>query len=77
MAKKGIAKKIRKGILRILTAIGGYLKGSWVELRLVRWPNRRSTWSMTVAVIAFTGAFITLIILLDIGFKELFKLIIR
>jgi len=62
--------------MKILTGIGGYFKGSWIELKQVRWPNRKSTWSLTFAVILFSAFFILLIILLDTGFTELFKLII-
>lgn len=74
-----IAKPIkeRKGLLKVLSKIGKYFKGAWVELKQVRWPDRKATWSLTGAVILFTGVFITLIVLLDAGFKELFKLIIK
>ena len=57
-------------------AIGGYFKGAWYELRQVRWPNRRATWSLTVAVILFTAGFAVLILLLDALFKYLFELMI-
>lgn len=53
-----------------------YLKGSWYELRQVRWPDRRATWSMTAALLAFTLFFVIVILLLDAGFSELFKLIL-
>ncbi|HRC28156.1 MAG TPA: preprotein translocase subunit SecE [Candidatus Saccharimonas sp.] len=53
-----------------------YVKGAWYELRQVRWPDRRSTWGMTGALIAFTVFFLVVIILLDAGFQQLFKLII-
>lgn len=53
-----------------------YLKGSWVELQQVRWPDRRSTWKMTGALLAFTLFFVVIILLLDYGFAELFKLIL-
>lgn len=69
--------KEKKGIFKVLSKIGGYFKGSWFELKQVRWPDRKSTWSLTGAVILFTGLFITLIVLLDAGFKELFNLIIK
>ncbi len=52
-----------------------YIKGSWYELRQVRWPDRRATWSMTGALLAFTLFFGVVILLLDAGFSELFKLI--
>jgi preprotein translocase subunit SecE len=69
--------KDKKGVFKVLSKIGGYFKGSWIELKQVRWPDRKSTWSLTAAVILFTAFFITLIVLLDYGFKELFKLIIK
>jgi preprotein translocase SecE subunit len=52
-----------------------YFKGAWTELRLVRWPDRKSTWSMTGALLAFTIFFIVVILILDYGFSQLFKLI--
>lgn len=56
-----------------LVAIGDYFVGAWNELRQVRWPNRRTTWALTVAVLAFTAFFIVVIILLDYGFQWLFQ----
>jgi len=58
-------------------AIGRYFKGSWQELRQVRWPNRRATWGMTAAVILFTAMFVALIVSLDAIFSQLFNLIIK
>lgn len=58
------------------TRIGRYIKGSWYELRQVRWPDRRATWGMTGALIAFTAFFVVVILLLDAAFAYLFKLII-
>ena len=59
-----------------LKAIGGYFSGSYQELRQVKWPNRRAAWSLTFAVIAFTLAFVVLILGLDYGFEQLFKKVI-
>ena len=59
-----------------ITATTGYFKGAWYELRQVRWPNRRATWSLTAAVIGFTAAFVILILLLDALFKYLFQLLL-
>jgi preprotein translocase SecE subunit len=53
-----------------------YFVGAWYELRQVRWPNRRATWGMTMAVLAFTAFFIVLILLLDALFKYVFQLIL-
>lgn len=52
-----------------------YIKGSWSELRQVRWPDRKATWGMTGALITFTVFFILVIVVLDYAFSELFKLI--
>jgi len=70
-------KKPRNKLVAPIFAIGRYLKGSWTELRQVRWPNRRTTWGMTAAVIFFTGFFVALIVSLDWVFNSLFKLIIK
>ena len=75
MAKK--EKKLSNIILSPIFAIGRYFKGSWVELKQVRWPNRRSTWGMTAAVLLFTGMFLVLIVSLDAIFNWLFNLIIK
>ncbi len=64
-------------IIRAIKAIGAYFKGAWVELRAVRWPNRRATWGLTGAVLAFTAFFVVVILLLDALFKELFSLILK
>ncbi|NCQ53841.1 preprotein translocase subunit SecE [Candidatus Saccharibacteria bacterium CG_4_9_14_0_2_um_filter_41_9] len=61
----------------MLSLIGGYFKGSWVELRQVRWPDRKATWSLTFAVLLFTIFFVVMIVLLDAGFKYLFDLILK
>lgn len=70
-------KKPKKGILKLLAAIGGYFKGAWIELKQVRWPNRSATWSLTLAVILFSAFFLALIVFLDAGFKYLFELILK
>lgn len=57
-------------------AFVGYFKGSWYELRQVRWPDRRATWGMTGALLAFTAFFVAVILLLDAGFEKLFNIIL-
>lgn len=59
-----------------LTALLRYIRGSWYELRQVRWPDRQSTWSMTGALITFTVFFLLFVMLIDAIFKYLFKLIL-
>lgn len=55
-----------------IVAFGGYFKGAWDELRQVRWPNRRTTWGLTLAVIIFTVFFVVLIVVLDYAFQWIF-----
>ncbi|CAN5423448.1 hypothetical protein BH10PAT4_BH10PAT4_0710 [soil metagenome] len=62
--------------LKPFVMFGGYFKGAWFELRQVRWPNRKATWSLTGAVLLFTGFFVLIILLLDVLFKYLFELIL-
>lgn len=60
----------------VFARMGGYFKGAWQELRQVRWPNRKATWALTVAVIIFSLFFMALIVLLDMFFKWIFEIII-
>jgi len=69
-------KKAPKVMMPLL-ALARYFKGSWYELRQVRWPNRSATWSLTGAVLLFTAFFIVLILLLDVLFKYVFELILK
>lgn len=69
----GMLEKTSKNPLR---ALGQYFKGAWQELREVRWPTRRATWGMTLAVIVFTAVIATIILLLDALFKYLFELML-
>jgi preprotein translocase SecE subunit len=54
-------------------AVGGYFKGAWIELRQVRWPDRKATWGLTLAVILFSLFFSLVILGLDWVFSYLFK----
>lgn len=65
-------EKRKNFLLRFL----GYFKGAWFELRQVRWPNRRATIGMTTALLLFTVIFAAFILIVDLAFENLFKLII-
>lgn len=73
LKKERAHKAPRKNVFR---SIGGYLKGSWAELRQVRWPNRKQTWQLTLAVILFSLIVGLLIFVLDALFTWLFKEVI-
>ena len=53
-----------------------YIRDSWMELRQVRWPNRKTTWKMVLAVIIYSAFFMIIITLLDLFFSWLFGLIL-
>lgn len=73
-SSKPATKTKRKNVF---TAMGEYFKGAWYELKQVRWPTRKATWGLTLAVMIFTAFFVTLIVLLDLGFQQLFELIVN
>lgn len=75
-AEKVVAKKSSNKNKNPFVALLDYFRGSWAELKLVRWPTRSATWSMTFAVIIFTVIFVLLILLLDAGFNVLFEKIL-
>lgn len=77
-ATKKEAKKAEKStekkpfiLFRPFCAFGHYLKESWQEIRQVRWPNRKATWKMVLAVIIYTAIFLVFILLLDLLFQFL------
>ena len=60
----------------IFRRIKEYFEGSWQELTMVRWPDRKSAWKMTGALVMFTLVFAVIILLLDYGFQNMFKVLI-
>ena len=75
--KTKIAKEPSNGFTKALFGIGRYFKGAWIELKQVRWPTRKATWGLTLAVILFSVFFVVLILLLDAFFKYIFELMIK
>lgn len=65
--------KTKPGLMSRLMA---YFKASWQELKKVQWPDRKATWSLTVAVILFTAFFAAMILLIDVVFQKIFNLIL-
>ena len=63
-------------LFRPFVAFGHYLRDSWREIRQVRWPNRKATWKMVLAVLVYTALFVIIITLLDLFFTWLFNLIL-
>ncbi len=69
-------KPTAKGLARPFVAIGSYFTGAWYELKQVRWPTRKATWGLTLAVLLYTAFFIALVLLLDLAFQYLFDIIL-
>ena len=82
-AEKAVVKSTKKDekkpfiLIRPFVALFRYLHDSWLELRQVRWPNRKATWKMVLAVLVYTALFVLIISLLDMFFTWLFSLIIK
>ena len=78
--KKVAADKKKKKkpfiLIRPFVYLGRYIRDSWRELRQVRWPNRKATWKMVLAVLIYTAIFVIFISLLDLFFTWLFNLIL-
>ncbi|MBR5389327.1 preprotein translocase subunit SecE [Candidatus Saccharibacteria bacterium] len=64
-------------LLRPFVAFGRYLRDSWRELRQVRWPNRKVTWKMVLAVFVYTALFVTFLVVVDLLFDWLFNIILK
>ena len=63
-------------LFRPFVALFRYLRDAWKEIRQVRWPSRKATWKMLLAVLVYTALFVVLISLLDLFFTWLFNLIL-
>lgn len=86
--KKKVAKQSRKAktakkekkpmgkIKKTITAPFRYVHESWLEIRQVRWPNRKATWKMVGAIFVYAAFFIVFIMLLDALFNFIFSKII-
>jgi preprotein translocase SecE subunit len=72
-AKPEAKPKRKMKVPKFLRPIGDYFKGAWSELRQVRWPNRRATWALTLAVIVFTLFWVGIILGLDTIYQFLFN----
>ena len=80
-AKKAEKKAKESGkkpfiLFRPFCAIGRYFRDSWREIRQVRWPNRKTTWKMVLAVAIYAAFFLILITLLDMLFSYIFNIIL-
>ncbi|HEX8182277.1 MAG TPA: preprotein translocase subunit SecE [Candidatus Saccharimonadales bacterium] len=70
-----VGKLGRYRVFRIIGRIllPKYLRNSWRELRMVTWPNWRTSWKLTYAVIVFSIVFGVIVALVDFVLDKLFK----
>lgn len=64
-------KFLRRTILR--SPFRGYFVSAWRELKHVEWPNRKTSWKLTITVIVFSTIFAVFTASLDLGFEKLAK----
>lgn len=77
-AKEAEAEKKKVFILfRPFVAIGRYVRDSFREVRQVRWPDRKSTWKMTLSVIVYVVLIAVAIMLLDALFTFVFNQLLK
>ncbi|HMQ96139.1 MAG TPA: preprotein translocase subunit SecE [Candidatus Saccharibacteria bacterium] len=74
--KEAKEPKTKKEKVKKQNKIGAYFKGAWSELKMVRWPDRPTTWKMTGTLLLFCLFFIVLVLLVDMAFQLLFNQII-
>lgn len=60
-------------LFRPFVTFGRYLRDSWREIRQVRWPNRKATWKMVLAVFFYCAIFMIFILVLDTFFTFIFN----
>ncbi len=66
----GFLAKLGRGVKRT----GGFFRDAWMELKKVRWPNKKEMVSYT-AVVLVTVAFVTIYFaIIDFGLSQLIKL---
>lgn len=70
-----VAKLGRFKFFRIIgyILVPKYIRNSWKELRLVSWPDRRTTLRLTFAVIVFSVIFGLIVAGVDFVLDKLFK----
>ncbi len=66
-----VFKKPLRVLGRILLPM--YLRDSWKELKLVKWPNWKQSRDLTFAVLVFASIFGAIVAAVDFGLDRLFK----
>ena len=56
--------------------IPSYFRNSWREMKDVKWPDRKETTQLSVAVFIFAAIFAVIITIVDYGLDKVFKRIL-
>ena len=64
-------QKARRTFLK--SPFKGYFAESWQELKKVEWPDRATSWKLTLTVIVFSVAFSVFTTVIDVGFEKIAK----
>ncbi len=75
--KKEAKKEPKKVRRNPISRFFAYIRDSFREIKLVKWPNRKESWSMTLAVIIYSLIIIAVVVLLDNLYSWLFKLVVK
>lgn len=68
----GFLARIGTGIKRST----GYFRDVWLELKKVRWPNRKELVSYTIVVVVTVTLIAVFFALLDLGISQIIELIL-
>lgn len=80
--RKGASKLAKMRFFKILAVpfrfigkilVPSYIRNSYKELRLVKWPNWRESRQLTFAVLAFAVTFAIFVAIVDYGLDKLFR----
>lgn len=61
---------------RRVSLVPGFVREAWSEIRQVRWPTRRETIRLAIAVFIFSVVLTVVVAVLDFGLDKIFREII-
>jgi preprotein translocase subunit SecE len=68
---------IGRGIRKSVTGTAGFFKGSFQELKKVKWPTREEMVNYTLVVVITVALLTTFFFIIDLGISELVRLITK
>jgi preprotein translocase subunit SecE len=69
--------QLGRRLRRSVTGIGTFFRGSWHELKKVKWPSRREMINYTAVVFFMVGLLTVFFFVLDWGIFEVVHRIVR